>query len=104
MALKLRGSEYSLKYRLPMKKETNYVEDLWGERKEWVEYDYPGIIEAIISVDRTLFYDRLLVIMKKYEIPIDYGLPMRAIMLLADQGKIIIKRGRNYRIEYVRTN
>ena len=66
--------------------------DLWGERSEWLEYDYPTLILVILRFDKIANYDRIKAMLNKYGYPTDLGFVVRAISVLLRDDKIEVAR------------
>ncbi len=80
-----------VKYRIPLIS-TLVIEDdednLWGERQEYINSNYPDMILSIIQVEETTTFDKIKVILDEYGIATDLGFVLKGVDELVKLGKI----------------
>lgn len=80
-----------VKYRIPLIS-TLVIEDdednLWGERQEYINSNYPDMILSIIQVEEITTFDKIKIILDKYGIATDLGFVLKGVDELIKLNKI----------------
>ncbi|HNS42740.1 MAG TPA: hypothetical protein PKN22_08270 [Taishania sp.] len=80
-----------VKYRIPLISTLVIEEDednLWEERQEYINSNYPDMILSIIQVEETTTFDKIKVILDEYGIATDLGFVLKGVDELVKLGKI----------------
>lgn len=80
-----------VKYRIPLISTLVIEEDednLWGERQEYTNSNYPDMILSIIEVEKVTTFDKIKVILDKNKIATDLGFILKGVDELVKLNKI----------------
>lgn len=81
-----------VKYRIPLIStlviEEEDEDNLWGERQEYINSNYPDMILSIIQVEEITTFDKIKVILDEHDVATDLGFILKGVDELIKLNKI----------------